>query len=405
MDHIDLSNLGRQVLDTVQEAIDSMHFEQLNQDINRSVNQALGEARKQMDRARKTAGGTFRGGTDSGNFRTRPDREENRKNTPFRQESTVYNRPAVKKGPVVRAVGRVSGTLYTIFGAIGTGAMGLTSLILGGMALASGSMAGVRLGLYLFLPLTCVFAVMLVRGTISQRRLRRMRRYLDVLDGKPYGSVKEIAEKTHVSVRYVRRDLKKMIAVGMFPEGHLDEEGTCLMLDDESFDQYRLARESRQERERQEEAASETVPEEEKPEEMIREGERYLRELREANDAIPGEVISAKLDRLELIIRKIFEVVGRHPRQKPEMEKFMEYYLPTTVKLVNAYREFDSMPVQGENIMTAKTEIEGTLDTINSAFEQLLDDMFQDAAMDVSADITVLETMFAREGYKEKDFK
>lgn len=153
--------------------------------------------------------------------------------------------------------------------------------------------------------------------------------------------------------------------------------------------------------ERGEKEAQEISPE---IQEMVQEGGRYITSLREANDAIPGEVISAKLDKLELIISKIFESVIRHPEQAGEMKKFMEYYLPTTLKLVNTYREFDGLPVKGENVTTAMTEIERTMDTIIVAFEKLLDDLFQDTAFDVSADISVLEAMFAREGYKESDF-
>ena len=139
--------------------------------------------------------------------------------------------------------------------------------------------------------------------------------------------------------------------------------------------------------------------------EMIRKGNAYIESIRLANDAIPGEVISAKLDRLENIIRKIFVSVKHHPEQKPEMDKFMEYYLPTTQKLVNAYKEFDALAIKGENVTKSMNEIENALDTINSAFEQLLDDLFQDTAFDISAVISVLQTMLAREGYKEKDFK
>ena len=91
-------------------------------------------------------------------------------------------------------------------------------------------------------------------------------------------------------------------------------------------------------------------------------------------------MISSKLDRLENIIEKIFDVIDRHPEQLDDIERFMEYYLPTTVKLINAYRDFDSVGIDGENISMAKTEVEATLDTINQAFEQLLDGLYQDEA-------------------------
>lgn len=83
----------------------------------------------------------------------------------------------------------------------------------------------------------------------------------------------------------------------------------------------------------------------------IDEGRAYLRQIREANDAMPGEDISNKLFRLEEVTSKIFEQVEQHPEKLPDIRKFMSYYLPTTLKLVNTYREFEEQPVQGENIM------------------------------------------------------
>ena len=104
-------------------------------------------------------------------------------------------------------------------------------------------------------------------------------------------------------------------------------------------------------------------------------------------------------------MRRIFESVKKHPEQKKEMDKFMDYYMPTTLKLVNAYREFDALEVKGENITNAMQEIENTLDTISLAFEKLLDDLFQDTAWDVASDISVLHTMLAQEGLTGNDFE
>ena len=130
-----------------------------------------------------------------------------------------------------------------------------------------------------------------------------------------------------------------------------------------------------------------------------------IRQIREANDAIPGEDISQKLFRLEEITSKIFDHVEKHPEKLPEIRKFLNYYLPITLKLVDAYREFDSQPVQGEHIMSAKAEIRETLDTINQAFENLLDSLFENAAMDISTDISALEAMLAQEGLTGNDFQ
>ena len=133
-------------------------------------------------------------------------------------------------------------------------------------------------------------------------------------------------------------------------------------------------------------------------------GNEFLVKIRESNAAIPGEEISAKISRMELIVQKIFERAGEHPEVIPDLKKQMDYYLPMTVKLLDAYEEMDRQPIQGETIRSSKKEIEDTLDTLNEAFAKLLDSVFQDTAWDVSSDISVLHTMLAQEGLTGNDF-
>ena len=101
---------------------------------------------------------------------------------------------------------------------------------------------------------------------------------------------------------------------------------------------------------------------------------------------------------LETAITKIYFQVEQHPEQLSELDKFLKYYMPTTMKLLDVYCDFDKQPIQGENITNAKKEILGSLDTINQAFIKLYDSLFQATAWDVSTDITVLQTLLANEG-------
>jgi hypothetical protein len=207
-----------------------------------------------------------------------------------------------------------------------------------------------------------------------------------------------------------------MIKLGMFPEGHMDEQATCMILNQESYEQYlQLQKNASMQEPKTSQNSTTPNPEAVAPKQssepideefnsVIEHGRFCIKQIREANDAIPGEEISKKLDQLELIIDKIFTHVEQHPSQLLEINKFMDYYLPTTLKLVTAYKEFDLQPVQGENIRSAKKEIEATLDTINHAFETLLDSLFEDAAMDISTDISVLETLLAQEGLTKNKF-
>lgn len=138
--------------------------------------------------------------------------------------------------------------------------------------------------------------------------------------------------------------------------------------------------------------------------EVLEKGRNYLDRLRKSNDAIPGEEISAKI--LKWKNRgSDFQRAKAHPEIIPDLKRMMDYYLPMTVKLLEAYEDMDSQPVQGETIRSSKKEIEDTLDTLNDAFAKLLDSVFQDTAWDVSSDISVLHTLLAQEGLKDSDFK
>ena len=192
-----------------------------------------------------------------------------------------------------------------------------------------------------------------------------------------------------------------MIEDHFFLEGHVDEQKTCLMVNNDIYQQYLLAQESLKERSQNAANAktdAQTQAQMDEFQKIIAEGKRYMTRIREANDAIPDTEISNKLYRMELIVGKIFDYVAKHPEQIGQLRRFMDYYMPTTDKLVNAYKDFDMQPIQGENIKKAKTEIAATLDTINEAYERLYDSMYAEAVMDVSSDIVVLQTLLAQEG-------
>ena len=135
---------------------------------------------------------------------------------------------------------------------------------------------------------------------------------------------------------------------------------------------------------------------------MVKEGMDAVNKLHALNDDIPGEVISKKLDCLEGLLKQMFDRVKEHPEQMDRMHKLMDYYLPTMLKLVEAYAEYDKVSAPGKEIIQAKAEIENTLDTINEAFVQLLNNLFQDSVWDVTSDAQVLTTMLTQEGLAQE---
>ncbi len=134
---------------------------------------------------------------------------------------------------------------------------------------------------------------------------------------------------------------------------------------------------------------------------MISDGNLAIAEMKRLNESIKDEKISRQIDRLEEISGKIFDCVKASPEKLPQIRKFMNYYLPTTLKLLNAYDRMGSQGVSGENISGTMERVENMMGTIVTAFERQLDGLFGDQALDISTDITVLENMMTREGLSD----
>lgn len=129
-----------------------------------------------------------------------------------------------------------------------------------------------------------------------------------------------------------------------------------------------------------------------------------LRQLREVNDAIPDPVMSQKISRLEEVSGRIFALAQKDPDKKAQLQKFMNYYLPTALKLLNTYASLSRQAVEGTNITEAKHSIERSMDLLVTAFENQLDKLFQADALDVNADIAALEGMLNLDGLTGSEF-
>ena len=130
--------------------------------------------------------------------------------------------------------------------------------------------------------------------------------------------------------------------------------------------------------------------------------EEKLREIRKLNDDIDNDLVSQRIDRIGALTASIFRVVREKPERADEVRKFMNYYLPTTLKLLKSYSLMEKQSYQGENIVASRKKIEDVLETLVHAFEQQQDKLFQSDALDVETDISVLETMMASDGLTEQ---
>ena len=376
-----MEGLGERIRTLVEDAVDSQNFRELNENIANAVNQGSEYVQNIVQSV-----------TD-----------------PWINNGQKTKKPVPAKRLFIKERGlNVAGMVALIFG--------IVLAIIFGIMLASGivviAMAAAPAAAITGRVLTIVAAVFVVVAIICMgyggKRIQRVghfHKYIALLKDKTYSNLTDLASGARLTQDTVRKDVIWMIQKHWFLEGHLDDAQQCLMLTDEMYQEYCQLKEQNkqiQEKEqarRQENAAFGAYNP--KAQMVLEDGEHMLQELRRYNDLIPGEAMSAKISRMEGLTGRIFDRIRQHPEQVDEIEKLMKYYLPTTMKLLHAYTELDSQNIPGENIANSKHEIEQTLDTLNAAFEKLLDSLFRDTAWDVSSDISVLNTMLAQEGLKD----
>nr|WP_288723944.1 5-bromo-4-chloroindolyl phosphate hydrolysis family protein [uncultured Sellimonas sp.] len=410
----DWETFGEDIRRTVQRAVDSQDFRRLNQTINDTINNAAGEFR---DGVRHAGERNRNGGYSSG---------QDKYTQASKGAAQTFRGVDVSKlrAPDLYAKmsGKKAGAMALAILGYGFGSLFLFGVVLGAVTvLVLGNAAEMVVGMTTLGIMTCIFGGMAASGTRKLGRIKRFERYVKELKGKEYCNIDEIALRVRRKEKQVYKDIRWMIEKGWFRQGHLDDQDACLMISDAAYEEYRDLMEQREVQKRmQEEDALKSQADARKKEQyskekqanmdpqiqaVIQAGNEYIRKIRECNDAIPGEAVSEKMYRMELLTKRIFERVEQDPDSVEDIRKLMEYYLPTAVKLLEAYEKLDAQPVQGENILSSKKEIEDTLDTLNIAFEKLLDDLFQETAWDVSSDISVLKTMLAQEGLTGKDFE
>ena len=232
---------------------------------------------------------------------------------------------------------------------------------------------------------------MLVAGQRMKRRSARVARYLAVMGERGYISVEELGTVTGKSRKKIESDLDYMVEKGLLGTGaYLDSGRGIFFRSADAFADYANAT-----------AKKENVT----PKEANEGYAGALRAIRSANDRIADAVLSEKIDHLETVAGKIFREVEEHPEKQQQAATFLNYYLPTTLKLLDSYAKFEEAGIEGENLSRAQERIEETMDALIKGFDKQLDDLYRNEAMDIDSDIRVMENMLRRDTASvEEDF-
>ncbi len=281
------------------------------------------------------------------------------------------------------------GTGLIIGGSIMSGIFALGSVAVGVEMLETGLYNGIEVGLLACLMFMAGGLAMLFSGIGQNRRRERYLNYLAYIGANREVDLAPMASSFGVSVGKLCKDLRRMLAKGILPTGYLDLAEGKLYLTEMGYHAPEPKREA-------------PPVQEETPQQAAAREDDILREIRQVNDQIPDAVMSAKIDRIEEITGKILKYQKEHPNKEGQLRTFLNYYLPTTLKILRAYAQLDAQGIEGENISAAKKRIEDMMDQVVSGFEKQLDKLFQDDAMDITSDVEVLENMLKKDGLSDE---
>ena len=226
---------------------------------------------------------------------------------------------------------------------------------------------------------------LLAGGGIMSRKMRRYAKYLACAGTRDAIPLAHLMKAADVGESKAERDLETMVEKGMWgPDAYLDRGNDMLFRSQDAANAYFAAKRT---------AAPVNVMAQPQAEGY----EGMLQAIRRANQRIDDPVLSAKIDRLEAVTGQIFKVIQDQPAKKDKAGTFLNYYLPTTQKLLDSYADFEEAGVSGQNLDQAKARIQETMDNIIAGFEHQLDELYRDAAMDIDSDIRVMETMLKRD--------
>lgn len=380
MNKKDYSNLEDQIMYTVSNALKAIDVANLKKDINYKTEKTINEFKERFNEY----------GIKYMNL-----------NKKSKNDISQY----ISKKPA----GRVSGTICIVFGAVGTGIYGVSTLLL---LISNIFVPGDILASQIIWSISGVTAlffagsvVLLIKGMNIKKRVKRFKTYVRFMGNNTYFSIEDLAQLAKEKKSFILKDLNKMIDLGMFLQGHIDDEETYFMINDEVYGDYLRLKKEQIEKKANNKRVKEENTSTDEVDSIIEVGRKYIAQIKAIKNELYKEEIAVKLAKLENISNEILNQVEKNPKKAQEVNKFINHYLPITIKLINSYKELNSQMVQGDNVKVAKIEIEKSIDLIQSAFENLLDDLFEDVVLDISTDISVLKTLFKQEGLGDEDFK
>lgn len=426
MSQKDFEELCRSIEGSISKVMDAVGkgLDKAGNAANTAINQAIENQKKQQAAQAQNA----RPGQPVRQPNGRPSQPfvQQRAGAPVRAGNAIYQQRYANNA-IVRSRFRssggltASGVVLTSVGGVFTatfGAAEIAGIAATALSIEPLEMAGSIAGLIVCAAFLGLSVWALVAGVKRLTLGARLKAFQRIFGDREVCSIKELSERTQLSPAKTVDVARKLIKRGLLPQGRLDDDATCLMVTNDSYNLYLEAKRSYEQRQRENGviqnakaragfgSSPSALPV--KARAFIDTVNTYTQEISALNVAIDDIGLSEQIVHIEMTIGKIVDRVKSDPSLLDSvsgLDRLDDYYLPQTIKLLTAYEELEEQPVQGENIRNSRKEIENTLGVLNTAYEKLLDATFEDMSMDVSSDITVLHAILSQEGLTENPFE
>ena len=394
---------GGGIDDVIQKAIDSGNYNSLGRDVNDIIRKAAYTFEDAINRGLNEARNkTVKTNLDGNTVEINKSYQDRIRRPDSKKEIAVSDKKIYISDNELMTNGMISliGGGFTSFG-LGIGF--IDRIISGGfldiVALSS---------MFAASAIWCMYGIKVLKDRLIFNNYQKV---INLSESHSYATIEELMNETGESKKKTIKRLRKMIRKRWFKEGHIDKNETTFISTNETYALYQKTQLGFEERQRIEEELgrfkeenTKKVENEAEVNETLNQGRKYLAQISHLNDRITGIEVSNKIFKIEDLTGRILKRVEEHPSSVEDIKQLMKYYLPMTIKLLTAYAEMDEQPVKVENIDKSKQEIENVLDSLNDAFNKLLDDLYKDTAWDISSDVSVLNAMLKREGLKGNDF-
>lgn len=233
-------------------------------------------------------------------------------------------------------------------------------------------------------------------------------RFLRELGHNTVIPIRDLASSVQKSEEDTIKELLYMMNKGYFKQARIVENNSLFLLDIPTFKLYKNQKNqmpnlSHEENKKIAQDTS-TKTSKDKAEEIIKISSKEITSINLSISRIKNRNFLEKVIEIKKTIENITNIIKRYPEKAYVLDKFIEYYLPTTVKLIDAYTEYEIMESNDSKIKNSLAEIESSIEIINEAFEKIQLELMEDRTMDIKTDIDTMKILLNQEGYLEKDW-